>query len=235
MKSETDISIKERVKKFYDEQWGKLTTKEALDRKINLNSIIKPLIEFSGIRDGDRIVDLGCGTGTLAIAIAELNKNTKIYGIDISRESLRVAKKIIVDLGLENAINLIEADIDFMPFLDNFFDLVVSQATINLLPDKMKAFNEISRITRKGGTIVISDCTSKTKVCGSDELWNKCITGAPSFDEFVNYASDANLSLVDYLKLTDEVRHLVEENLWHWPEFLEFDMEYFVFKLKKQN
>jgi len=75
------------------------------------------------------IIDIGTGTGNLAISLAQLFKNAEIIATDISKKALRVAKKNIQKYSLENRIKLYYADLFYFPNHKEYFhkfDLIVS-------------------------------------------------------------------------------------------------------------
>ena len=53
-------------------------------------------------------------------------------------------------------------------------------------------------------------------------------------DEFEEYAGNAGLEVLETRNLTDEVSRLVQNELWDWPEFLEHDLEYYIFVMRKE-
>ncbi|MDY6966458.1 MAG: methyltransferase domain-containing protein [Halobacteriota archaeon] len=224
-------AIKRETVEYYDKRFGDLSPEKVLGRCKNLRKVMDPLIDFATIKKGDVILDLGCGPGTLAITLAQNFKEAEIYGVDLSEKTLNLARKVIFSLGLNDAIKLERGDIEDLPFPDDFFDVVLSQAVINLVPRKKLAFEEISRVTKPDGHIVISDCIKKAEVEKGSELWSKCITGAPTIDEFEAYVSEAGLKIEERLDITEDTKGLVKDKLWNWPEFLDYDLEYYVFKI----
>src|SRR5262249_58230034 len=81
------------------------------------------LVKFASIRSGQRVLDVGCGTGVVAITAARLG--AKVTGIDLTPELLTHAREnaSIPTLGVEWR----EADVESLPFVDSSFDVVVSQ------------------------------------------------------------------------------------------------------------
>jgi release factor glutamine methyltransferase len=76
-----------------------------------------------------QIIDIGTGTGNLAISLARLFKNAEIIATDISKKALRVAKKNIKKYSLDNQIKLYQADLFYFPNYEKYFnkfDLIVS-------------------------------------------------------------------------------------------------------------
>lgn len=96
---------------------------------------------------------------------------------------LRLAKRAIKDLGLTN-INLILGDAELLPLKDHVFDVVVSQATINLVPNKLKVFSELARVLKEGAILAFSDVVKKEEINQESlDLWCECVTGALTTDE----------------------------------------------------
>lgn len=101
------------------------------------------------LRDGDTIIDAGCGTGLLLEAASERAK-AWLVGIDSSIGMLREAKR----KGIE--ADLVLGDIEKMPFRDRVADAVFSVSVIQLADDPGQAVSEIRRVTKEGGAIAIS-------------------------------------------------------------------------------
>jgi SAM-dependent methyltransferase len=110
------------------------------------------LVRFAGISPGTRVLDVGCGTGVVAITAARLG--ARVEAIDLTpqlleraRENARVAK---VDIEFR------EADAEDLPFRDGEFDIVVSQFAHMFAPRPEVAIAQMLRVLRSGGTIAFS-------------------------------------------------------------------------------
>ena len=97
---------------------------------------------------GCRVLDAGCGDGVLSYMLAR--EGAEVYGIDISREALRVAKK-----RCGNA-RFYQASIYNLPFPDKFFDHITCLEVIEHLADPDKALTELKRVWKGSGKIVIT-------------------------------------------------------------------------------
>src|SRR3990170_5260340 len=104
-----------------------------------------------------QILDVGCGTANLAIAIKKRSPNAEILGIDPDEKILKIAKEKIQKEKLN--IKLVKAFAQKLPLKQNSFDYVVSSFAIHHIPSHLKnqAFYEMYRVLRSGGTILIID------------------------------------------------------------------------------
>ncbi len=107
------------------------------------------------VADGERtIIDIGIGTGNLALPAVERWADVRVTGIDASGEMLQVALALASDLP-ETARTRIDGQVAFaaeLPFEDGTFDLAMSSFVLQLVPSRPKALREIRRVLRPGGT-----------------------------------------------------------------------------------
>lgn len=104
-----------------------------------------------------RVLDAGCGTGSLAIELKKLKPKLELYAIDIDDGILSIAREKAKKQKLK--INFKKAFIQKLPFPDKYFDFVYSSLVIHHLKakDKELALEEICRITKKGGSFLLAD------------------------------------------------------------------------------
>lgn len=115
------------------------------------------LIEQAQIQAGQRVMDLGCGTGTLAILAKQTQPLAEVLGLDADPEMLKVAQAKKDQKNLE-----IKFDVGFtnnLPYPDSSFDRVLSSIMIHHLktPDKEKTAHEIYRVLKPGGQLHVID------------------------------------------------------------------------------
>ena len=108
-----------------------------------------PFIDFVGIRDGDAVLDVGCGTGSLTLAVAARAKVAAVTGIDQSEAYIAFARGRTDD----RRITFDTGDAGALPYPDGAFDRAASMLVLNLVPDATAATAEMVRVTRIGGTV----------------------------------------------------------------------------------
>jgi ubiquinone/menaquinone biosynthesis C-methylase UbiE len=120
-------------------------------------AIREKLIELAAPAPGEKVLDVGCGTGTLAIAIKPRVGAGEVHGIDASPEMIQVAKEKSAKDGSD--IDFRGALIEAIPFPDASFDLVTSSLMLHHLPDNLKAkgFLQIRRVLKPGGRFMAVD------------------------------------------------------------------------------
>ena len=110
------------------------------------------LIRFSGVHHGARLLDVGCGTGVVALTAAQVG--AKVSGSDLTPELIMRAKENaqISNLNIDFQV----ADVEDLPYKDNEFDFVLSQFGHMFAPRPEVAVKEMLRVLKPGGTIAFS-------------------------------------------------------------------------------
>ncbi|MBI5345366.1 MAG: methyltransferase domain-containing protein [Deltaproteobacteria bacterium] len=112
---------------------------------------IKHAISYMDIKPGERVLDVGVGTG---LSLPLFPRHCKVVGIDLSTEMLKQAKDKIRKNRLDN-ISVIGMDAMRVGFGDNSFDKVFLSHVVSVVPDPYKAMAEVKRVCKKGGQVVI--------------------------------------------------------------------------------
>jgi ubiquinone/menaquinone biosynthesis C-methylase UbiE len=119
-----------------------------------------------GLNPGEKVLDLGVGTGHMARDIAVAPTQNEIVGIDINEGMLALCEARCD--GLTN-VSLQVGDLCNLPFDDNSFDVALSVQTFEYLDDIPKALSEALRVLRPGGRFIIRDADWGTLIWQSDD------------------------------------------------------------------
>ncbi len=105
----------------------------------------------SDIQDGDKVLEVGVGTG---ISLHMYPESCMLVGVDVTRKMLEKARNKKKAMQLEN-VHLLEMDGENLTFADDSFDHSVAAFVVTVVPNPEKMVSEMKRVTKKGGNIVI--------------------------------------------------------------------------------
>ncbi len=104
-----------------------------------------------------RILDSGCGPGFTLMELAKKFASSEFYGIDLSDPLLEIANVKNQKEKLDNRVKFLKADVQNIPFPDNYFDFVININMLHLVEEPVKMLNEIERILKPDGFFFITD------------------------------------------------------------------------------
>jgi len=156
------------------------------------------------IKPGETVVDLGSGAGNdVFIAQRLVGATGTVIGIDMTEAMIERARQNAKKLGYKN-VEFRLGEIERLPVNANAADVIVSNCVINLVPDKLKAFQEIYRVLKPGGRFGISDIvitgTLPPKIQSAAEMYAGCVAGALKKDTYVRIIADAGFTGVAIAK-----------------------------------
>ncbi len=158
----SDQSKKEQVEHMFDTISGEY---DGLNRVISFGIDVKwrkKVVALVTDTHPDSILDIATGTGDLILNMAESGAS-QLIGLDISEGMLSVGRKKIKASGLEDRIQMIQADSEAMPFEDNSFDAITVAFGVRNFETLEKGLAEIYRVLKPGGIFVILETSVPTK------------------------------------------------------------------------
>ena len=159
---------------------------------------------LANLREGETVVDLGCGGGIdVFLAAQKVGPTGKAIGIDMTAAMILRAQANAKEGPDGNPFQNVAfylAHIDDLPLPDNSVDCVISNCVINLAPDKPAVFREIIRVLKPGGRLAVSDIALKhalpDALAQSVAAYVGCIAGALPIDQYQQGLIDAGFAHV---------------------------------------
>lgn len=123
---------------------------------ITTQPLAQTVVDEAAIRPGERVLDIGTGSGIVAIEAAKrMNANGRIVGVDLSRQMLTQAALHARDTPGRDRIALTETDAEHLPFANATFDCVVSLFALLHFPNPSQALSEMRRVLKPNGRLVL--------------------------------------------------------------------------------
>jgi SAM-dependent methyltransferase len=169
--------------------------------------LIQQFVDDYNLSEGI-VVDIGVGPGYLGLEMAKIT-NMKIVFIDINQEALDQAEKTFNSLDLDNEVEFINADVQALPFEDNYADFIMSRGSIWFWKEPEIGLQEIHRIVKPDGVAIVGGGlgrylpeTMRTRL---QEILKQGLIERnekrPSLEEFVAMVQKSGLS--NYRIMTD--------------------------------
>lgn len=154
-------------------------------------------VALANVREGETIVDLGCGGGIDVLSAAhKVGPNGVAIGIDMNKDMLQRASTNAAKVGITN-VRFIECPVTKLTLRDGAADCIVSNCVINLVPseEKQLAFDEMYRVLKPGGRVAISDILARKQfpesMAKSIALHVGCMAGASQVSEYETYLANS--------------------------------------------
>lgn len=192
---------------FYELDWVRSLAEdifhpggEALTRKT---------VSAMNLPAGASVADLGCGTGTSAMLLAE-EFDLQVSAVDISAANIERAKKRAESFG--DRIRFLQADAQSLPFAPQQFDAALAECTFSLFPDQPRALREIHRVLKPDGQLAVTDMATGGRL--PDDIaavlapWT-CLADAVSQDTYVERFEKEGFSVVEISDESAALDHLV--------------------------
>lgn len=162
----------------------------------------KAVMQALGLRPGDRVLEVGVGTG---LSLPLYPRDVKITGIDLSREMLEKARRRVERRHLPNIEALLEMDAENMTFPDASFDKIVAMYVLPVVENPQKLLHELHRVCRADGDIfIVNHVRSDNRLIAAFEK------GLARFSDTIGFHADFELR--DMVSSADEVTELSRIN-----------------------
>jgi phosphatidylethanolamine/phosphatidyl-N-methylethanolamine N-methyltransferase len=177
----------------------------------------RAVLEALNLKPGDRVLEVGVGTG---ISLPLYPRNVRITGIDVSLEMLEKARARVERAKLSNLEALLEMDAEAMAFPDASFDKVVAMYVVSVVPRPEKLLEELHRVCRPDGDIfIVNHFQSENPIVGRLERalagFSSQIGFNPDLDlrQLVPAAQNGDVSRVNFFWRMVRLRNGVSHKL----------------------
>ncbi|HWC03262.1 MAG TPA: methyltransferase domain-containing protein [Methylomirabilota bacterium] len=155
-----------------------------------IQAVADHVVRSAGIRAGERVLDVACGTGNTALMARA--RGAAVTGLDLTPDLLAVAEKRAAEAGFDD-ITWKEGDAEDLPFPDGAFDVVVSSCGLMFAPDQAKVASEVGRVTRRGGRIAIQAWTREGGVGRMFKVTNGHVAPPPGVPSPFEWGDEAKV------------------------------------------
>ena len=132
-------------------------------------------LKLVDVQDGWTMLDVGCGGGFTIRRLHKRSKDAKVYGIDISEESVAKAKKVNAEV-LDKQVFVTLGSAEKLPYEDGKFNLVTAVETVYFWPNLPNCLQEVRRVLKSGGKFAIL-----VEVVDSDSKWTNVVEGMTAY------------------------------------------------------
>lgn len=195
------IPFYNQAARFYDRIWRNFT-------QVTLNQSLAALdieaLERANLEPC--LLDIGCGTGEFEVCLSKLHPEIRVVAIDNSAKMLEQSRRKLYG---DSRVSFLQADANHpLPFPDNTFDAVVSNNVLHYFSQPLQTFQEMRRVLKSGGQLIIEDFT----VHGHS--W-------PVFEQLIKIADGLHHKTYTLL----ELNQLLQEAAFRINQKGEFDMD----------
>jgi arsenite methyltransferase len=163
-------------------------------------------VALASLREGEVVLDLGSGAGfDCFLAAAKVGEKGRVIGVDMTPEMIEKARGNTKKNDYRN-VEFRLGEIENLPVADSAVDAVISNCVINLAPDKKRVFEEIFRVLRPGGRMMISDIVLLRPlpdfIMNSVAAYVGCVSGAVMKDDYMDIIRKAGFRDARVIKET---------------------------------
>ncbi|KAF1952862.1 NAD(P)-binding protein, partial [Byssothecium circinans] len=159
-------------------------------------------LALANLKEGETVVDLGCGAGfDCFLAARKVGEQGRVIGVDMNEDMLTKARRNAHAANIQNT-TFLSAKISSIPLPPDTADVIISNCVINLVPhsSKPQVFTEIHRLLKPGGRVAISDILAKRdfteEIKSNVALYCGCVSGASKKEEYEGWMREAGFGEV---------------------------------------
>jgi SAM-dependent methyltransferase len=132
-------------------------------------------VQFAGVRDRQRILDVGCGTGSLARELLVAGSAVRVVGVDPTEDFLTHARRSVPD----HRARFERSAAESLPFPDGSFDVAMALLVLQAMDDPARGVREMARVTRAGGCVAATVWDFQEGMPMTSMIWEAAEALAP--------------------------------------------------------
>lgn len=171
-------------------------------------------IELSGVRPGNKVLDIAGGTGDLTAKFSRIvGRDGKVVLADINDSMLKVGRDKLIDKGIVGNVEYVQANAECLPFPDNYFDCVSIAFGLRNVTDKDTALRSMLRVLKPGGRLLILEF-SKPQSAVLGKLYDTySFTALPVLGKLIANDADSYRYLAESIRMhpdQDTLKQMME-------------------------
>jgi len=171
-------------------------------------------IELSGVRPGNKVLDIAGGTGDLTAKFSRIvGRDGKVVLADINDSMLKVGRDKLIDKGIVGNVEYVQANAECLPFPDNYFDCVSIAFGLRNVSDKDAALRSMLRVLKPGGRLLILEF-SKPQSAVLGKLYDTySFTALPVLGKLIANDADSYRYLAESIRMhpdQDTLKQMME-------------------------
>ncbi len=155
------------------EEYRKLAPRYEQRWSFYIEATLRETMSRLELRPGEDLLDVGCGTGVFLEKVSSSVPDARLSGVDLSPEMLEVARG-----KLGEAVPLEQSHAHELPFSDGMFDVVVSTNAFHYFRNPLGALEEMARVLRPDGRLVLTDWCDDYVACWLCDRWLRLVDRA---------------------------------------------------------
>ena len=159
-------------------------------------------IDMSGVRPGNKVLDLAGGTGDLTKKFSKIvGPSGKVVLADINSSMLEVGRERLTNQGYVGNIEYVQANAQFLPFEDNTFDVITIAFGLRNVTDKYEALRSMLRVLKPGGRLLVLEFSQTTNPLLKKAYDLYSFTALPLMGKLVTNDSESYKYLAESIRM----------------------------------
>lgn len=175
------------------------------------SELIKLVVKFASINDGETILDVGFGYGVQDILISTLLPNSKIYGINILENQVNFAQQLVEQNKLSDKIFLTKGDATNLPYFNFSFDNIISIESAFHFNTRADFFKQAHKVLKVGGKICLVDFVTSNEIKIQNSFELRCqklgipLSNQCTFEEYKDSLIKIGFENIEFIDISQYV------------------------------